>query len=191
MPGVIAEKALAHAFAASYVSGRKQQRYEVQTNERVYRLDHVAEVPLVGTLRVAEERDLHYLPYWMKGFLDECFHSNEPLSYEHAQRHLKNGTMYILEVEGLPVSMAGSTRRMPHGRSIGPVYTPPYLRGHGYATACVAMLSQRVLEQGYDYCVLFTNLANPTSNHIYQTIGYRPLGDVAEIRFSDEGRDPS
>lgn len=194
VPGVIAETELARAFTEAYTASR-EQTWKNQTLERIYRLDAVADVPLTGTLRAAETRDLHYLPYWHKGFVDECFRTVNPLDAEHAMQYIHNGTLYILEVGGQPVSMAGSTRRMPHGRSVGPVYTPPYMRGRGYATACVAMLSRRILASGSDYCVLFTDLSNPTSNHIYQTIGYRPLSDVAEIRFTDpvdapdEGRD--
>jgi hypothetical protein len=57
------------------------------------------------------------------------------------------------------------------------VYTPPELRRRGYASHCVAELSRALLAEGYDFCALFTDLANPTSNHIYQEIGYRPVCD--------------
>jgi predicted GNAT family acetyltransferase len=91
--------------------------------------------------------------------------------------------MYILEDGGVPVSMAGSSRQLPRGRAVGPVYTPPYLRGRGYATASVALLSRIILEKGNDYCALFTDLANPVSNSIYQKIGYQPICDFREIKF--------
>jgi hypothetical protein len=67
--------------------------------------------------------------------------------------------------------------------SVGPVYTPPERRGRGYATACVAALSQTILDEGWAFCTLFTDLANPTSNSIYQKIGYHPVCDFAEYRF--------
>ena len=71
------------------------------------------------------------------------------------------------------MSLAGRPRHTAHGMSIGPVYTPP---------AFVARLRRRVcrraqpemLDASWEFCVLFTDLANPTSNSIYQMIGYRP-----------------
>ncbi len=57
------------------------------------------------------------------------------------------------------------------------VYTPPEHRRRGYASACVAAVSTWARAQGVDTCVLYTDLANPTSNKIYQAIGYRPVED--------------
>lgn len=54
---------------------------------------------------------------------------------------------------------------------------------HHYASACVAALSQLILDEGKEFCTLFTDLANPTSNHIYQQIGYRPVCDFAEFHL--------
>ena len=69
------------------------------------------------------------------------------------------------------------------GVRIGAVYTPPEHRRRGYATATVASLSRAMLDRGRRACYLFTDLANPTSNHIYAEIGYEPVCDVDEIRF--------
>jgi hypothetical protein len=66
---------------------------------------------------------------------------------------------------------------------VGPVYTPPERRGRGYATSLVAQISQQLLASGRQFCTLFTDLANPTSNSIYQKIGYRPVGDYTVYRF--------
>ena len=63
------------------------------------------------------------------------------------------------------------------------VYTPPEKRGKGYASAVVADLSQQILDSGKEFSALFTNLANPTSNNIYQKIGYIPCGDFDEVKF--------
>jgi predicted GNAT family acetyltransferase len=66
---------------------------------------------------------------------------------------------------------------------IGPVYTPPDYRGRGYASACTAALSQQMLYAGYQYCFLYTDLSNPTSNRIYQNIGYELVCDIDSYRF--------
>lgn len=182
LPGVLAERALSLAFADLYAAAHGCS-YRIQTQERLYQLDAVSAVPLVGGLRPAGEQDLHYLPYWLKGFTDDCFHTSSPLNVEGFYTHLERHSLFILEHEGRPVSLAGTTRQLPHGRAVGPVYTPPYLRGYGYATSCVAQLSQRILDGGNDFCVLFTDLANPISNSIYQKIGYCPKADFTEIQF--------
>ena len=71
----------------------------------------------------------------------------------------------------------------PNGIRVGPVYTPPQRRGRGYASALTAAVSAALLHDGRRFCFLFTNLANPTSNAIYQAIGYRPVADVAQIEL--------
>jgi len=84
-----------------------------------------------------------------------------------------------------PVSMSVVVRKTARGAVVGGVYTPPELRGRGYASSCVAGLSQAQLDKGKQYCALFTDLANPTSNHIYQAIGYKPICDFKHYVFKD------
>jgi uncharacterized protein len=74
------------------------------------------------------------------------------------------------------------------GIRIGPVYTPPALRRRGYASALVTELSRRLLDSGREYCVLYTDLANPTSNRIYQEVGYERVCDSAEYVFDVASR---
>jgi predicted GNAT family acetyltransferase len=76
--------------------------------------------------------------------------------------------------------MAAWSGETPNGRRVGYVYTPPAHRRHGYATALVAYLSERILEDGCRFCFLYTDLDNPVSNSIYQQIGYRPVCDVMD-----------
>jgi predicted GNAT family acetyltransferase len=73
-------------------------------------------------------------------------------------------------------------RVTPNGIRIGPVYTPPEHRRHGYASAVTAGLSSRLLESRR-FCFLYTDLANPTSNKIYEQIGYRRVCEAASIAF--------
>ena len=85
---------------------------------------------------------------------------------------------------GRAVSLTGVGGLTPHGIRIGPVYTPPELRARGYASNLVAGVTQRQLDAGRDYVFLFTDLANPTSNKIYQDIGYQPVNDIDEWDFT-------
>ena len=81
--------------------------------------------------------------------------------------------------------MAATARPTRRGVGVNLVYTPPPLRGKGYASSCVAALSQLQLDSGYQFCVLYTDLANPTSNSIYHKIGYVALCDSDEYVFEN------
>ena len=91
--------------------------------------------------------------------------------------------LYVLENNGVPVSMAGYTREMQTAIGVAFVYTPPYERRKGYASSIATHLSQRALDKGFTKCVLYTDLANPTSNSIYQKIGYVPICDSLQLKF--------
>ena len=80
--------------------------------------------------------------------------------------------------------MSGYSPPVANSIRIGPVYTPPDLRGKGYATALVANQSRRFLEDGRSHCLLYTDLANPTSNAIYRRIGYQQVGESVVYVFS-------
>jgi hypothetical protein len=91
-------------------------------------------------------------------------------------------TWYLWDDEGA-VSVAASGGPTPNGIRIGPVYTPPELRRRGYASAVTAATSQAELDRGRRFIFLFTDLSNPTSNKIYQQIGYEPVIDVDQLTF--------
>jgi len=147
-----------------------------------------------GTFRVATEADLPTVAKWAKEFTDEVGLGDPTDPTEVAREQIDEGSLRLW-CDGPPVSMAawaGRTRRMVRVNS---VYTPPRHRGHGYASACVASLTQELLDEGLESCCLFTDLANPTSNKIYQAVGYRPVCDVTEFhlatlskRRGDDGR---
>jgi hypothetical protein len=63
------------------------------------------------------------------------------------------------------------------------VYTPPELRGRGYASALTAHVSAEQLAAGRSFCFLYTDLANPTSNRIYVALGYERVCDSVEYAF--------
>jgi len=185
-PGTIGPSDVAHAFAevwTAMVGGafRRMRR------ERVYELRqviHPTGVP--GALRVATEADQALAADWIYAFTIEAGLSGTPESAaETAAQRIDARDIFLWEVApDRPVSLAGKPRHSTHGVAIGPVYTPPAFRRRGYASACVAALSQRILDAGWQFCALFTDLANPTSNSVYQKIGYRPVGDFDEYDFS-------
>ena len=91
--------------------------------------------------------------------------------------------MSLWDVAGWPVSITGYSGHTRHGMRVGPVYTPPEDRGHGYASALVAGVTQGLLDAGRDWVSLYTDRSNPTSNHIYQEIGYEPVHDADQYEF--------
>jgi predicted GNAT family acetyltransferase len=92
--------------------------------------------------------------------------------------------MTVWEVGGIPVSLAGVTRTVAGMVRVGPVYTPPALRRRGYAGAATAAVSQAALDAGARVVVLYTDLANPTSNALYQRLGYHPVEDRVVMSFA-------
>ena len=96
---------------------------------------------------------------------------------------LKAGSLFVWDDDG-PVSMASWSGRTRNGVRVNLVYTPRERRSRGYATACVAALTERLLAEGKQYCCLFTQLANPVSNRIYQRIGYRAVCDFTDIQWA-------
>jgi len=175
---------LAERFAQCW-SELKKVSYQVQMSMRVYELRQVTPAPAgPGAFRMAGAQDVPCLTEWMVAFLTEALHGEDVnAAPEATRRRVNDGELFVWDVDGQPVSMAASARPMVRGVSVNMVYTPPALRGKGYASACVAALSQHLLNEGWAYCTLFTDLANPTSNSIYQKIGYRPVCDFAQYSF--------
>jgi predicted GNAT family acetyltransferase len=139
--------------------------------------------PTPGIVRAAMEDDLLLVQSWLEAFDREAFPNEAGYRpVETTRAYILDGATYLW-VDGEPVCVVGLTRALPHGRTVAPVYTPPEFRNRGYAGACTAAVSQMLLDGGCDYVTLFTDLANPTSNSIYQKIGYRPVCDYADFDF--------
>lgn len=157
---------------------------------RLYRLDRVTRpAEVTGRQRPAAAADRSLILDWLAAFTAET-RPGHPLEDRGpaVDSRFASGQqlMWFWEVAGEPVSFCWYTPVSPRVRvsRISAVYTPPALRGHGYAGANVAAASQHALDSGATMCVLYTDRANPTSNRIYQAIGYRPVGDAQEWRFS-------
>ena len=182
LPGVLAPAQLAGDFSRAW-SRASGNAARLVTHERVYELRRVNPIrPARGRMRRAEEADLPLLAAWTGAFDLEAVGTADTEEQKAYQARVRLPHTYLWE-DGRPVSMACISRYTPHGAVIGPVYTPPEQRGRGYASGVVAGLSQHLLDSGRRFCALFTNLANPTPNHIYQEIGYEPRGDFHEFRF--------
>jgi uncharacterized protein len=189
LPGVVGPKEAATRFAAAWTATTgKPARLEMA--ERIFRLERVVPParPAPGGWRIVEPRDRELIARWFVAFRDEATPETpampDPLVVADRLVAQVGRIGYVWEDGGEVVCLVGAGGETPHGIRIGPVYTPPERRNRGYATALTAAVSQDQLDRGRRFVFLFTDLANPTSNKIYQAIGYLAVCDVDAYRFA-------
>lgn len=198
LPGVVGPPRESAAFAAAWTA-RHGGHAEVDRHDLIYRCrEPVAPRGVPGRMvRAGRERAL-LLAAWRREFTREAL-PGEALTARAAAAVVgselawREGGLWLWEVDGEPVSMAGARGPTRHGIRIGPVYTPPVQRGRGYAGALTAELTRLLLAAGRAHVTLFTDAANPVSNRLYQAIGYCRVGeqDVHDFRPGEGGGDPA
>ena len=185
IPGALGPSQAALTFARLWAQ-QSGHPWRAGMSERVYELRQVIPPPQPpGAMRLATAEDVELAARWMFEFWEEAV-PQEKSTLEVARQEARYKILerdFYLWHDGEAVALAGRNRPTPHGWCIGPVYTPLAFRQRGYATALTAALSQRLLDGGSQFTALFTNLANPISNSIYQKIGYRPVCDFNEYLF--------
>jgi uncharacterized protein len=193
LPGVVGAVPESEEFAELWAANAGA-RARTHMRQGVYALEHVEPPPPAsGSPRVATADDRELVLAWWIAFGEEVLHEGGPgrdnaaTMVDHRLESAVSGIL-LWEDDGSPVSLAGWGGRTPNGIRVGPVYTPPELRGRGYASSLTAELSQRLLDGrlfdgGRRFCFLYTDLANPTSNAIYERIGYRRAAESAEVLF--------
>ncbi len=135
-----------------------------------------------GAFRAATEADLPTAARWTAAFIEEAGLGDPSDPDDVARERIREGSLFVWD-DARPVSMAAWAGRTGRIVRVNYVYTPPELRGRGYASACVASLTKQLLDEGHARCCLYTDLSNPTSNKIYQAIGYRPVCAAAEYHL--------
>lgn len=158
---------------------------EVVEENRLYRLAGlIAPDPApAGRARPATPADLPLLLEWVTAFKQESGESGAASEAALLDR-LSYGGMLLWEDAGVPVSLAGFFRPIDAVTRIGPVYTPPELRGRGYAAGVTHAATGAAHAAGASEVLLFTDLANPTSNGVYQRLGYTPVEDRVEVALT-------
>jgi predicted GNAT family acetyltransferase len=184
LDGCMGSHGAANIFAEIW-SGRTGQRIVRKCDQRIYELHKVAPPGrIAGAARGTRTDDLDILAQWVFEFNREVGQKRDVSSCRvSAEQSIVNAQSYLWEDRGQPVCMAFARRPTRRGMGIGSVYTPPRHRRHGYASALVAWLSQRQLDAGREFCCLYTDASNPTSNSIYQKIGYVPVADSTLYLF--------
>ncbi|QKW21338.1 GNAT family N-acetyltransferase [Kitasatospora sp. NA04385] len=175
------EAVLAFAAARERHTGRG---WSVEFHERLYRLGELTPpaAPPAGRSRLAEPADRELLAEWLAAFCVEAgVRAPEDPLLEADQRIAARALLVREDADGRVVAMAGASPAVAGMSRIGPVYTPPELRGRGHASALTAAASAHARAGGAAEVLLYTDLANPTSNAIYQRIGYVPVEDAVHV----------
>ncbi|MGH8922685.1 MAG: GNAT family N-acetyltransferase [Actinomycetes bacterium] len=185
LPGVSGEAATVAEFADAWTA-RTGTRSATQVSMRMYRLGTlIAPGGVAGEGRKAAPDDLGLVQDWFVHFNREAVpHALDDDAGGLAERRLAIGHLWLWVDEGRPVALAAVSSAAAGVARIGPVYTPPAHRRRGYGAAATSRATQAALEDGADQVVLYTDLANPTSNAIYQSIGYRPDHDAEDRIFT-------
>ena len=157
--------------------GRRDVLYEVET---------LRPPSVDGTWRIAGEKDFSLVLAWIRLFHIDV--AEPALDARGTMNRLRADSMYLWEVNGMPVSLAGHA---PPAESegvvvsrVGPVYTPMEQRNHGYAAAVTAAVTDRLLATGARV-MLHADAANPTSNGVYQRLGYVARDEMVHVNFGE------
>jgi uncharacterized protein len=182
-PGVVGPTSTSRLFAAHWKNQTGKSSH-LKTSQRIYACERVVvQVFSRGHLRPAIGTDEALLVEWSGEFCRDAGIEDE-IEYQKARipNEIAKQSLYVWDNDQV-VSMALVQRETARGICISMVYTPPHLRKQGYATSCVAALTQRMLDAGKRFCCLYTDLTNPTSNAIYQKIGYKPVFESEDWVF--------
>jgi uncharacterized protein len=186
LPGAVGPRDVAARFASAWCRATSSEG-RIAVRQRIHAASTVHELPRAsGAMRPAGKDDEKTVVAWLEAFAEEALHGAphvEPAEGTFRRRLDDPDGEWLLWDDGGPVALAAYGNPTPSGTRVGPVYTPPDQRGHGYATSLVADLTAERLAAGLAFCFLFTDLANPTSNAIYARIGYEPVADWDQWAF--------
>ncbi|RGA03764.1 GNAT family N-acetyltransferase [Microbispora triticiradicis] len=154
-----------------------------RTSQRLYRLGALRPPSARGKARIAGQDDLALAVRFFREFQEEAHVDRGADPTPVVAVRLNRDELLWWEDDDRPVSIAGVSAPIAGMSRIGPVYTPPGLRGRGYGSAVTHAATRKALDEGATEVLLFTDLGNPTSNSIYQRLGYRPVADYVTVHF--------
>jgi predicted GNAT family acetyltransferase len=191
LPGITGSSDVVEALVGGYVESKSPGSTRLLVEERrdlLYELEELVAPDVDGVGRPARAEELEPLAEMETAFLRDVVHP--PLSptqvRDNVRKSIAAGSLFCWEMDGTIVAIAGhapivTTESVVIGRG-GPVYTPPEFRGRGFGSAVTAYVSHELIQQGARV-MLFTDAASPTSNSIYQKIGYRLVDELVEMCF--------
>jgi hypothetical protein len=175
LPGAAGPAAEVEAVATAYAD-RHGARAARGIRQRLFRLAELSPPPPPGgALRATTGADVELGAAWFDDFCAEAGLARDPDTLALSRRVIAQGRLAFWAAGGVPVCMVGNSRTVAGVTRIGPVWTPPERRRHGYAAAATAELAGRLAARGE--VVLFADRANHTSTGIYEQIGFRPVAE--------------
>lgn len=184
LPGVNGAVAATRGFAEEWRT-RTGQSSSTVMKMRMYRLGRLERptgVPGAGVR--AAPTDVELVARWFAGFHREAARRSPVRDWRaEAERRVTDGEVHLWRHEGVPAALAAVRAPAAGVSRVGPVYTPPTQRRNGFGAAVTAEATAAALAAGAEHVALYTDLANPTSNSIYQAIGYRGDHDADERVF--------
>lgn len=144
---------------------------------RIHSLSRAPDRPDVpGAARHATADDANLLMEWTVAFHHDAGIPDPPPALEDiAQVAARRYSLWV--IDGQPVAMAATGRKMRGCMSIAPVFTLPEWRGRGFGGAVTAAVVDRIFADGYGIACLYTDLKNPAANRCYAKIGFEPVCD--------------
>jgi RimJ/RimL family protein N-acetyltransferase len=186
LPGVNGAVEATGPFAATWMA-RTGRPSAVVTAMRMYRLGELAWPQGVagGAVAAVTPRDIELVAGWLAAFHEEAQPYAPVWDWRAlAERRVGAGQVHLWRDEDAFVSLAAVSAPTAGVARVGPVYTPSAYRRRGYGAAVTAKATAAGLSAGAERVVLYTDLANPTSNSVYQSVGYMPDHDAEERAFS-------
>lgn len=189
LSSIISLKRWAYHFAEKWEAA-KGMTTKLVMDQGLYRLDQVNETleESPGSWRFAKRNDCRLIEEWYYLFAEEAgvpIPSTNDIR-ESVARMVDKQEVFLWEDDGEIVTMMKKSRPTEHGVTVSLVYTPKEKRRKGYARTLVAAISNELLKD-YNFCVLYTDMMNPTSNKIYKEIGYVKIVDSVQLGFEVRG----
>lgn len=185
MSSVISLKSWAYRFVEKW-QAQTGMEHQLLMDQGLYRLEEVNEAlqQSPGSWRLADAEDCPLIEGWFTIFEEDTGLPTTPLEdvKKRVASFVGEREVFLWEHDGKVVSMMKKSRPTQHGVTVSLVFTPHEERKKGYARTMVAACSTELLKS-YNFCVLYTDLMNPTSNKIYQEIGYKRIADSVQLGF--------
>jgi GNAT superfamily N-acetyltransferase len=184
LPGAVGPAACVRAFLAECATGSSStwsSEFAHQRNDVLYELVSLHAPEGHGRCAPASDIDLNLAVEWLGAFAQEIDGEHHGASVDDERRRaldvIRAGRLHLWHDDGAVVAMAGHNLQVETTETVtrvGPVYTPPARRRRGFGACVTAAVSQRLLDRG-DRVMLFADAANPTSNGVYQALGYQAI----------------
>ncbi|MFQ3545215.1 GNAT family N-acetyltransferase [Halobacillus rhizosphaerae] len=184
VPGILGEENAVQWFLERWQELTGQET-ALQMHQGIYRLDKLEEIREgEGKLILAASGQEKLVAKWLEQFSIETNTPAPQDSEQQAKEMIDAERVYLWKKGEEFVSMVCRARTTPHGATVNGVFTPDQFKKQGYASQAVWQLSNLLLREGFSFCALYTDLANPTSNSIYKKIGYQWIGNSKVYHFN-------